>query len=242
MGVAMESTGARGAPPANDRPREGRRDRALGFSIIGVAFLGALAISWTSSQAVRPRVAPEPAPPTSEGLPGFPTRVDPVAALARAETLTERNQLRRMLATGVASDGTVDVSQPGSAILFEFDSKRGEGPEAPRPPGTLPKGPYCGRQQVNIRQDGIYADPDQPAARCAGEAREPLPEPRCSLERIWQNALKRGAPVDGRATIEYYRAQGGPAWRFSLSHPSVRFTLYGDCETPLTGAAARTKN
>jgi hypothetical protein len=94
---------------------------------------------------------------------------------------------------------------------------------------------------VNIGPEGIFAEPDNPTARCATDAGDPLPEPRCSLQHIWQMALARGADTHGRATIEYYRANGGPAWRFFMTGSSVRFTVYGDCETLLTGAAARSK-
>jgi hypothetical protein len=241
----MESDAPRRRPPV--LPAQGRadgpfaRDRLVGFAIIGVAFLGALAISWKSSQSVRPSVAEEPGPPTSDGLMGYPDRIDAVQALERAEALTERRQLRRLWASGVASDGTIDLRVPNASVRYEFDSKRGEGPEPPRPPGTVPRGPYCGRQTVNIGPNGIFAEPDNPTARCAPDAGDALPEPRCTLQRIWQTALSRGADREGRATIEYYRANGGPAWRFFMAGSSVRFTVYGDCETLLTGSQARSK-
>jgi hypothetical protein len=58
---------------------------------------------------------------------------------------------------------------------------------------------------------------------------------------LWQTAISRGADAEGRATIEYYRANGGPAWRFFMAGSSVRFSVYGDCVTLLTGSAARSK-
>jgi hypothetical protein len=215
------------------------RDRVAGFSILATAFCAALVISWKASDAVRPNLARTPAPPSSEGLVGYPGRVDPIAALRRAREVSERSQLRRIVATGVAADGTVDLEQPKASIRYEFDSAVGEGPEAPRSPGSVNRGRYCGRQAVHVQRAGIYAEPDQPLSPCRSQAGEPLPEPRCSVEQLWNLARERRAPSDGRAVVEYFRAQDGPAWRFSLPEARVQFTLSGDCERELDGAAAR---
>jgi len=215
------------------------RDRVAGFSIIFVAFSAALIISWKASEAVKPNVAPEPAPPTSEGLAGYPGQVDPVATLSFAQRLTGREQLRRIVATGVAADGTVDLQRPNAAIRYEFDSAQGEGPEPPRPAGTVRAVHFCGRQTIHVRQEGIYADADQPRAPCRSGAGAPLPDPRCTPAQLWAKARERGAPASGAATIEYFRAHEGPAWRFSLPEAKVNFTLFGDCEHELAGKAAR---
>jgi hypothetical protein len=209
-----------------------------GFSIIFAAFCAALVISWRASEAVRPNLAAVPAPPSSEGLAGYPAHLDPLAVLVRARSLTERRQLRRLVATQVAADGTVDVQHPGASIRYDFDSAAGEGPEPPRPQGTVRTTAFCGRQSVQVRADGIAAEPDQPRASCRAGSGEPLPEPRCSLRQLWDKAIERGAPKDGHAVIEYYRAHEGPAWRVSIAG-SVHFTLYGDCERELDGDAAR---
>ncbi|MEY2931207.1 MAG: hypothetical protein RL033_1956, partial [Pseudomonadota bacterium] len=62
------------------------RDRAVGFSILFTAFCAALIVSWKAGEAVRPNIAEAPAPPTTEGIAGFPDRVDPLAALSLAHT------------------------------------------------------------------------------------------------------------------------------------------------------------
>jgi hypothetical protein len=232
------------APPV-ERPGRGRfrlqldRDRKVGFSILFIAFCAALIVSWKAGEAVRPKVADSPAPPTAEGLAGFPERVDPMAALTLAHSLTEREQLRRILLQGVAMDGTVDVRDPQAIIRYEFDSAAGEGPEPPRPIGTVRQAHYCGRQSVLIRTHGIAAEPDQPRAMCRPSWGEPLPDPRCGPRELWQLALRRGARPDARANIDYYRAQEGPAWRFTLPGAQLHFTMYGDCEHELQGAGAR---
>jgi hypothetical protein len=210
-----------------------------GFSIIFIAFSAALIISWKASEAVKPNIARPPAAPTSEGLAGFPGRVDPILTLGVARELSERSQLRRLLAAGVASDGTVDLAHPKGNIRYEFDSAPGEGPEPPRPAGTVRHSRFCGRQSVNVKSEGIYVTPDEPRAACRANAGEPLPEPRCSPAQLWALARQRGAPPEGRAVIEYYRAYDGPAWRFSLPEAQVHFTIFGDCERELTGKAAR---
>ena len=241
----MGSDHAPPPPPAtvNDAVSRGvvpiKRDRVAGFSIILVTFCAALVISWKASEAVKPNIAPAPAPPTSEGLAGYPGKVDPVLTLGLAQQLTGREQLRRIVATGVGADGTLDLDRAGASIRYEFDSAQGEGPEAPRPAGTVRAMHYCGRQTVHVKREGIYADPDQPRAPCRANAGAPLPEPRCNLDRIWSLARERGAPNTGHATIEYYRANEGPAWRFSLPEAKVNFTLFGDCERELRGKEAR---
>lgn len=216
-----------------------KRDRLAGFSIIFVAFSAALIISWKASEAVKPNLARHPAPPTSDGIDGYPKKVDPLTTLGLARQISQRDQLRRIVATNVGVDGTVDLEGPNASIRYEFDSAVGEGPEPPRPPGTVRQGRYCGRQSVQVNREGIFADPDQPRAPCRSTFGEPLPEPRCSPAQLWARALERRAPSDGRAVIEYYRAQEGPAWRFTLADTHLSFTVFGDCERELEGKAAR---
>jgi hypothetical protein len=216
-----------------------KRDRVAAISIIFVAFSAALIISWKATEAVKPNVAAAPAPVTSEGLAGYPGHVDPTATLSLARKLSERRQLRRFVVNGVGADGTVDLDQAGANIRYEFDSAAGEGPEAPRPPGSVRPGHFCGRQTVHVKKEGIYAEPDQPRTPCRANAGEPLPEPRCTLQRLWELARDRRAPSDARATVEYFRAEDGPAWRFSLPGAAVRFTVSGDCERELDGRAGR---
>lgn len=248
-GSLMGSIPPEAPPPRDESPRQAsrevgpksleKRDRLAGFSILAGAFCAALVISWKASDSVKPNLARHPAPPTSEGLTGYPSRVDPLETLALARQISERDQLRRIIATGVRSDGTIDLESTPASIRYEFDSALGEGPEPPRAPGTVRLARYCGRQSVQVTRSGIFADPDQPRAPCRPRAGEPLPEPRCTPKQLWARALDRRAPSDGRATIEYYRAQEGPAWRFSIPSASVSFTLFGDCERELSGKAAR---
>jgi hypothetical protein len=248
-GSNMGSTPPEAPSPRDESPRQAspevapgapeKRDRLAGFSILGAAFCAALVISWKASDAVKPNLARHPAPPTSEGLTGYPSRVDPVETLALARQIAERDQLRRIIATGVGVDGTIDLEGTHASARYEFDSAMGEGPEPPRAPGTVRQARYCGRQSVQVTRSGIFADPDQPRAPCRPRSGEPLPEPRCTPKQLWARALERRAPSDARATIEYYRAQEGPAWRFSIPSAEISFTLFGDCERELTGKAAR---
>jgi hypothetical protein len=213
-----------------------QKDQKMGVLIVGVAFAAGLSISWWARTKSSPAGVAERSPPVTEGIAGFPKKTDPVAALEKARTVSRRNQLRGIALWGVASDGTVDVGEAGHRVRYVFGSARGEGPQPPRPPGTLPRRDFCGKQNVHITADGMSADPDQPSYPCASQRAEPLPDPRCSTKDLWQQAIKRGAPADRRASIEYYRAAAGPAWRFDIPgswHPLV---LYGDCERELTGA------
>lgn len=215
-------------------PRQ--KDQRMGLLIVGVAFAAGLSISWWARTKSNPAGVAERSPPVTDGIAGFPHRVEAVAALDRARSVSRRNQLRGIAMWGVASDGTVDVSEAGHRIRYVFSSNRGEGPQPPRPPGTLPRRDTCGKQNVHVTADGMSADPDQPAYPCSSIRADPLPDPRCTVKDLWAEAIKRGAPAERRASIEYYRAAAGPAWRFDIPGSWHTMVLYGDCERELTGA------
>src|SRR6185436_523095 len=125
-------------------------DRVWGLMIIGGAFLAGLCLSWWARGVASPTELEAPPPPTSAGVVGFPKQVDAVATLDLARSLTKRLDLRGITATGVRSDGTVDVTDLGHFVIYSFSSSRGEGPQPVRPPGTLPKRAHCGKQIVRI--------------------------------------------------------------------------------------------
>lgn len=207
-----------------------RRDRVAGVLILSVAFLAALSISWWAKIESTPQLIEPPAPPTTAGVVGFPDRVDPIANLAAARRLTSRRLLRGIVVDGVRVDGTVDVTARGR-VRYSFQSAPGEGAQPPREPDTLPRRLYCGKQSVEISANGIGAEPDQTLVSCSSAPDEGLPEPRCTTQQIWQQAVERGIPRDEPARIEYYRSRSGPAWRFVYAgqNPVHRFALDGDC-------------
>jgi hypothetical protein len=97
----------------------------------------------------------------------------------------------------------------------------------------LARRPSCGRQNIDIRRDGIVADPDAADTICSPHPVDPLPEPRCTFADVWLRALARGVPKERFAHIEYYRSSAGPAYRFEAPHPRGRFSVYGDCQREL---------
>ncbi len=227
-------------PAPEQREARRRRDRLIGLVIISVTFVVALGVSWWARRAARPELSKPPAPPTTAGLVGFPKSVDPIKSLAAARKTTERRLLRGITAEGVKSDGTVDVDKPAGRIRYEFQSPPGQGPQPKRPPDTLPRRPYCGRQTVHITKKGLYADPDVAGYLCSPRHYDELPDPRCNMKDVWARAIAKGAPKDHLARIEYYRAHAGPAWRFELPGTRYRFSLYGDCGRELKGDDAAT--
>jgi hypothetical protein len=211
-----------------------RKDRVLGLVILALAFSACLLLSWWCSERVEPEVSQPPAPPTTAGVAGFPNRVDPLAALALARTLTPRPLLRGIVAEGVSSDGTVDVQKVMGTVRYLFQSPQGKGPQPPREPGTLARRPHCGRQYVRITRLGIGADDDIPSASCpAPEFVSELPAPTCGPRELWQKALAAGASRDHAARIEYYLAKAGPAWRFSVPAAAINLYFSGDCSRAL---------
>jgi hypothetical protein len=215
-----------------------RADRLRGLIIVGLTFVLCLMISVWAKRRSMPVFSAPPAPPSTVGIAGFPKAVDATKTLARARQITQRNLLRSITAEGVKSDGTIDVSLPNGRLRYSFQSALGEGPEPVREPGTLARRPSCGRQNVDVRKDGIVAEPDAPDAICAPKPSDPLPEPHCSLADVWAHALARGVPKERFAHIEYYRSSAGPAYRFDAPHVRGRFSLYGDCQRELDGKEA----
>src|ERR1041385_1903933 len=187
-----------------------KKDQRMGVLIVGVAFAAGLSISWWARTKSSPAGIAERSPPITDGVSGFPHKTDPVAALDRARSPSPRTQPRGRAMWGVSSDGTVDVSEAGHRIRYVFGSARGEGPQPPRPPGTLPRRDFCGKQNVHITADGMSADPDQPSYPCNAQRAEPLPDPRCSTKALWQEAIRPGAPADRKASIEDYSSQAAP--------------------------------
>lgn len=222
-----------------DKDAHRRRDRITGLSIVAVAFLASLTLSWWASSVATPEGPTPPEPPTTEGIVGFPGEVDVLGTLDAAWGLTVRDQLRGIVAEGIGKDGTLDLQAPGARLRFAFQSRRGEGPQPPRPKGTLPKRLFCGKQSVHVTAEGMFADPDQPTYPCPARRGEALPEPRCGPKDVWQYAIDvKHYPADKRARIEYFRANAGPAWKFEIPGTRYRFTLYGDCGREITGGDA----
>ncbi|HYP98475.1 MAG TPA: hypothetical protein VER96_07370 [Polyangiaceae bacterium] len=220
-------------PDAGRIARLRQMDRLRGLVIVGATFVLCLLISVWAKRRSLPVLSLPPAPPSSVGVVGFPNSVDSVKSLARARQLSQRNLLRTITADGVKSDGTVDVTTPNGRIRYGFQSAMGEGAEPPRQPDTLARHPYCGRQNILVGKEGMFGEPDDAGATCAPHPLDPLPEPHCSTADVWAHAIGRGVPKERLAHIEYYRAVGGPAWRFEAPHPRGRFTLYGDCQREL---------
>jgi hypothetical protein len=221
------------SPPAPRGP-----DKLHGLLVVGGAFVISLGISLWAKRTSEPEQGLPPAPPTTAGIVGFPSAVDPLATLAAARDLTRRNLLRGIVIEGVGPSGTVDLKSPGAGARYSFQSLAGQGPQPARVPGQVPRRNLCGRQRVELRAKGLYAEPDQLDAPCLPSQSEPLPEPRCKLSDLWERARAKGASSQHAARIEYYRSAAGPAWRFELPDGSVRFSIYGDCRRELSHGEA----
>ncbi len=211
------------------------RDRQFGLGLIFASFVVALGLSWIAKEAAMPRLAPPPAAPTTTGLGGFPSAVAPLSIFDAAKALTVREKLVGMALSSVKADGTIDVTNGGSA-RFVFRSVEGEGPEPAREYGTLAARKYCGFQVVVLDQAGLGARPDVSDADCR-RAIEPLPPPTCTPVALWDLGKQKGADATQTATIEYYRSGAGPAWFFQSG--SVALWLSGDCATELKPVEAQ---
>jgi hypothetical protein len=218
-----------------------KRDKMIGMTIVGATFLLGIGISFWAKHASRPETSAPPGPPTTAGIVGFPYKVDVTATLPGARAVTRRTLLRGFTAEGVRPDGTIDLTEGPGRARYVFQSAPGQGPQPDSEVGPLPRRPLCGRQDVQLRHEGLVADPDQANLSCpprTADATEPLPDPQCTLATIWQRAIEKSIRTDRLARIEYYRAHGGPAYRFEQQETGAHFVLYGDCRRELRGAAA----
>src|SRR5262245_5011220 len=109
---ALEQPTAPAAPNPQQLARE--RDKRHGLVIVLSAFVIGIGISAWAKHASRPETSEPPGPPVTEGVIGFPDRVDVVKTFAAARDMTKRTLFRGFTAEGVRSDGTIDVSEgPG---------------------------------------------------------------------------------------------------------------------------------
>jgi hypothetical protein len=209
--------------------------------IVLAAFIVSIGISAWAKHASRPETSEPPGPPVTTGVVGFPDHVDVVKTFPAARTMTKRTLFRGFVADGVRSDGTVDVSEGPGRARYAFQSPPGMGPQPAIEPGTMPRQKYCGRQDVNLRHEGLVLEKDKAETLCSSRYTEPLPDPRCTLADVWRHALAKGMPADRLARIEYYRSKAGPAWRFELAEGGQRFSLDWECrlEIPMPNASGR---
>lgn len=214
-----------------------RKDKLRGLVIIGVTFVACILLSVWGKEQAEPEESLPPRPPTTEGLVGWPDKVDPFAALALARSISQRDLLRGIVAEHVARDGTVDFKDKKGtgSVRFAFQSEPGHGPQPPRDPGKVPPRSYCGKQNVHIRRHGIVADPDVPSFPCPAKPRDSLPNPECTTRQIWDFAAAQGLPTDKPARIEYFAARSGPAYRLTVSASGAqrRVVVASDCKTEL---------
>jgi hypothetical protein len=219
--------------------RERRRDKWTGLLIIVLAFGGCMGLSLWGMSKSTPELAPEPAPPSLERIPGYPDHVDPLLLIDRAREASVRSKFRGFVASGVEPSGKVNLKLKGNSIRFAFQDPSGIGHQPPREGGTLPMRRYCGLQSVFLRKEGVEADTDQAQRSCPSATPENLPLPKdCTLEDVWEIAEKRRVLPTGTARIEYFDSFDGPAFRFRKDRHQFILSA-ADCNKILTGRAGR---
>jgi len=229
-------------PPMGNHPslsEHRKRDRVLGLAIIVLAFGGCMGLSLWGMRVSTPQPAPPPPPVSQDGIVGFPDAIAPFDMIARAKALSVRDKFRGFAARGVKRDGTIDLTSSNAQLRLSFQSPQGRGPQPEREPGTLPERRYCGTQSVILDQTGISASEDRPKVPCGGKEIEELSvPPGCSLEALWKFAEKKKIRVKGTANIDYFEANGGPAFRFEKDGRSFVVSAR-DCEKELKGREQR---
>ncbi len=217
-----------------------RRDMAIGLATIAMSFAACMALSlWGLGQSTA-RLAPAPAPAEKIAIKDYP-QVGPFELLARSRQLSVRSKFRGLVAKGVTPDGKVDLSKKKSSLRYSFQSPAGIGYQPLRQPGTLPGRRSCGSQSVVADQKGLYAEKDRANGVCPKERPQQLKiEEGCTFQDVWKVARKKKfARKKKVATIEYFEAEGGPAFRF-MGRRKKSFVLSArDCKTIFKGKKAR---
>ncbi len=209
-------------------------DFLRGAWLLGVVFVLSLGLSRFSRHLTEPEYSGPPPPPTTAGLQGWPSQVDPVRSIAAVRRLSRRPELRGLVLDAVGRDGLFAPGQANAGARYVFQSMSGMGPQPRLDGDQLRRSSFCGLQVVRLRYEGLVAEPDRPYTHCAKAMVEPLPDPVCGPRELWNEALLRAAPTDRALRFEYYRSRVGPAWRVSVPSTRFQFEVYGDCHTELS--------
>lgn len=224
--------------PASPFAPERRGDMLLGLGVLLFSFLACLVLSLWAMHEATPQEIPKPAPPSPEGVVGFPTRVKPFELVVQARALTDRTLFVGLTVRGLEKDGTLDLTDESHNVRYAFQDPRGIGRQPTRKGGTLPARTYCGKQSVRLTIEGLGAVMDTPATPCAGSGPEELPPPTCKMSVLWKIAEKKKVNPDGGVQLDYFRSRAGPAYR--IKHGSKQVTISGtDCKTVLRGPDER---
>src|SRR5690606_5467074 len=99
-----------------------RRDKMIGLLIIFGTFALCMVLSLWGMSVSTPTQAPEPGPPSTEHLPGFPKQVNALHLVDRARLLTARSKFRGFVATGVEPNGLMDFTKQNVSVRYAFQS------------------------------------------------------------------------------------------------------------------------
>jgi hypothetical protein len=174
-----------------------------------------------------------------------PAAFDPIAMLPTAQAMAgEGAQLLEIEMQFVRADGTMDLTatyNPAPSTTYTFMIEVPPPPDAPpvgvggytggnfyqrveviaeRPgqPRRVTEVGGGGRLEYTYVTQGLRLKPSTPSGSPAGV---PIPPPACSLTALWEEAIRRDAPRDAVATIEYdengysFRIQGMLSLRFN---------------------------
>jgi hypothetical protein len=178
-----------------------------------------------------------------ESIPGDASRFDPIAFIATARADIDGTVgLERFDASGVRSDGTVDLEAESyeSSVTYRF--VRAVPPPEDQPPigaGGSSETVWHRETRVVIENPGYHethrsgtsskgylsegyssyeVDPEPGAPEIA-------PDPTCSLATLWQAAIASGAPESAVANVRY----DASGYWFDIDDTDVRLRFGMDC-------------
>jgi hypothetical protein len=170
----------------------------------------------------------EPLVVRAEDLPGGPHAVDPLALLSKAREVAGVGDdvgLKALVAVHVGSSGLVDLAPTNYEAHIEYwFMKKAALPDAGAAPpigATNPsQTPRATEWIVHVVATGMHAPAHQ---NTGGDIGGTLPPPHCSLSRLWDAALRAGAPKGAVAVLTYGNKGGifgggdtGKGWLFAI--------------------------
>ena len=167
-----------------------------------------------------PITDPEAKGPSFIDNPGPLVGFDLVAWLPQARRLARKEyddaELVMMYASGIGTDGKGDLTQRTRASYL-FRSPRRSGPER-----------RC-YYRLDLAGKKIEVGPILPATTSDACKWPIAPVPRCTMQKVWKEAIGLGVDPNARAYVRYTVYQGQARWEFTVLGGPQEFQFADDC-------------
>ena len=173
-------------------------------------------------------------------IPGDASKFDAFASLPQIEQFAGANeQLLRIDMEYVKADGTLDLTANyGEQVIYQFAHVLDATPSNAAPlgaGGSSPSGTYAEQVTVTLSQPRAagtthdqYYNFGMVRSNSPAEAltQTIIPAPTCSLKQLWDTAIKRDAPANAVAVIDY----DSSGYDFNIDAANIHLTFDTTCQ------------